>query len=281
MIVRRETMVLISSMGLLDIFRRKKKEAEEPEPEPPRPEPRAPPEPPEWLEIEQKVDYEGDSIRIWVRATNRSDEFLGSPVIRLLASPSLFEMDRDEVQQQELNAGESMEAVFHIKPLKELKRYEPKVEIEYFDFSLKEKVAYPMRAGEIVFEDEISIGRYPMDEDEFRVYTARLSPLEVETDELPLGGKLCHDGVMNVLKGMNVHIVEPVMVAPEIFRSIVRVGCRDHEGEVYAVEIQIIGNESVSRMLIRIWSRNGKHIMGLKNLLVRELSRMVPLSGRI
>lgn len=261
-------------MGLFDIFRRKKKE---PEPEPVEPVHYEPPSPPDWLVFQHNTGFEGDAVRITVKVTNTSDEFIGKPVLRILASEALFEIDKDEVSAEELNGGESMEAVFHLRAKREMNRYEPKVEFEYFDFSVKERVAYRIAVDEIVYEDEVTLGKYSMDDDEFRVYIVRLSPLEIETDEMEIGGKACHDAVMKRLQMLHFHIVDPVMVAPEIFRSIIKLGAKDHEGEIYAVEIQIVGNSSMSKMLIRIWSRNGKHILGVKNHIINELNRAIPL----
>ncbi len=273
---------MLSHAGLLDFFRRKKKEPEpeEFEPEPPLPVEDERKELPEWLKFDADMTFEGGGIKIMVTLSNEGTELIGKPIISVTVSPRLFKVPQESFEEMDLEPGQTMKAEFHLTPVGEVSKYSPKVEVEYFDFTLRERVGYTLDLEPIIFDDEFNVVPYGMGQDEFRVFSGQRSPLEVETDELYTDPKKLFESISENLDQAKFNVIEPQMIAPEVYRAVGQFTCKDQDGDPYGVGIQVIGKNGVSRLLLRIWTDGSRGLI-LRKLLVRLIDNIYPISNHI
>lgn len=273
----------IHILGLFDLFRKKKEDkfVETQVVKPVEPTTAKSKHLPEWLEFSAHVDYEGSGIKISVKLTNKGTELIGNPILRIVASRKIFNIKNDIIEAPSLDPGQSIEGEFLLIPVVNLKVYSPKIDIEYFDFTLKERVGYTLDIEEIIFEGEIILKPYQMSEDEFRVYVGNVSPLEIETREINMDPETLFETSSSILLDMGMYRIDPVLKAPEVYRALARFSGVDEMGDIYCVELQVIGRGDISRMLIRIWSRTGKRVTVLRSNILHVMENKMHIKEYI
>jgi hypothetical protein len=236
--------------GFFDMFKKKRSAEEEPPGhiELPTDEDDADPmAPPGWLRVLTGMRSKGDDLYFVVKLENRGEGMMGESTVTISVPEKLFGPDGLTRKLPHLDPGASHKEVFLLRPL-----YRPGGgmvggTVTYFDFGMKGEMTFALP------EEKLNFFVPPLepvrtDTDGWRLKTAPLKRCEIETGDVPAEPDKLFEVVRDAVEGLDLFGVEPI-VTPGLYRGVAQyIGAAGDE--VYAFEVQVIGRDDITRLLI-------------------------------
>ncbi|MCD6383413.1 MAG: hypothetical protein J7L88_03010 [Thermoplasmata archaeon] len=224
--------------------------------------------------------FEAGRIYYRLKVKNLSEDPLGKveAVVKFTGDP-LGEFLKDNASIPMLDPGKEADLDFEFRPLYKLGAGKVVVRAEYFDFSTRMKERLPLKGGELKIFYRKS-NPTPMDEDSFRILTAKLKRWEVESDVIEIPPKDLFDELTSRAKGMGLHPLKPYE-APMLYRGIQRFAGESIDGHPILAQIQVIGRGEESKFLLYFWAETYREGYSAASRLLNKVKNREKIVSRI
>jgi hypothetical protein len=217
---------------------------------------------PSDLDMDSKIYYNFDGLEYRLKLRNNSTDMLGDITVLLKASKnSVVDVIDSKRVVEMLDPGKTSTVKLKLQPKFETGKSGLYGKVEYFDFKSKERTAIRLPQAYVDF-NFAELNNKKIDEDRWRLYCSAKKCYEVETGAIDSPPDKVFDVFKNVMNNFGLFMLPPTENI-NLYRGIVKFYGFDEEKNNYAIEVQVIGDKSSSRVLFRIWSGEARNAMAL------------------
>jgi len=214
------------------------------------------------LEMDSKIIYNFDKLEYRLKVHNKTSDILGDiGAILRTEKKSVVDVIQPKNRIEMLEPGKSIVMKFKLKPKFKLGKSGIYGKIEYFDFKSKERKILRLPQAYVEF-DFSGLNANRIDEDKWRLICSGLKNYEVETTVLEIPPDEVFGTFKKVLTGLGLFMLPPIENV-NLYRGIAKFYGYDTEENQYALEVQVIGDNTKSKVLFRIWSSEPQTAMAL------------------
>ena len=214
------------------------------------------------LEMDSKIIYNFDKLEYRLKVHNKTSDILGDiGAILRTEKKSVVDVIKSKNTIEMLEPGKSIVMKFKLKPKFKLGKSGIYGKIEYFDFKSKERKILRLPQAYVEF-DYSGLNANRIDDDKWRLICSGLKNYEVETTVLEIPPDEVFGTFKKVLTGLGLFMLPPIENV-NLYRGIAKFYGYDNEENQYALEVQVIGDNTKSKVLFRIWSSEPQTAMAL------------------
>lgn len=234
--------------------------------------------PPDDVSIKTEVVYTETEIIYSIMFKNLSQDPMGDIDVAIIVDKKLG-IPIDKVKNIEmLDPDDTASVEFRIVPILNLGKGTIKAQVQFFDFVEQDRVSFNLKTKSI----QINLPKItPMrtDEDLWRVKMSNLAKFEYESREIEVEPALLFEDLGATVEEIGFYAIDPFIV-PTLYRGIGKfIGTVGDD--IYACQIQVIGQEDISKVLIECYGPNNQKAIGLCARILTPLDSMYHLKRYI
>ncbi len=214
------------------------------------------------ISVKPTVEYGKTGVEYVLEIANRGNNVFGDAVAQLYLPK---ELGKDGGPYSEelgmIQTGETKTVRFVLPVPEKPGKYPLECLVSFFDFASKSRVegAAPKK---ILHVWSPKFKPLSIEEHEWRISITHMVGKEFETEEIPMGASKLFERATALLKAMHFYLL-PEKVAPNLFRGIQHAYAEDSRHNEYAVQVQVIGDEQGSKMLVQTYAQTEIAVVGL------------------
>jgi hypothetical protein len=223
------------------------------------------------MKLISNIIYQIGRIEYRLKLRNISEDVLGDITVNLKSQKkSLVALIKSQQILEMLEPNKSIIMKFKLKPKYKTGTSRIFGSIEYFDFKSKERKIVRAPSAEVDFSFS-KLTQKRVNEDEWRQAIGSLKSYDIESDIMDIPPNKLFNIFKSVINDVGLFMLPPIENV-NLYRGIARFFGYDANRHLYAVEAQVIGDRTTSKVLYRIWSSemNNAMALGFKTLDIIE-----------
>ncbi len=227
------------------------------------------------IELKSAVNYEKANIIFKVKVENNTDKPIAEVRVRPFAPTNLFKADKEERTIGLIQPKQAQTATFKLRPRGECGNVTLQAKVTYYDTGTNkyaEQDAKPRETAIICpmlkYED--------IDEDEWRKNVSKMLKVEETTDKIPMDGESLYSMVCDVFQDQNLTSISMNVDRGRVFRGRAMFwakGAVAAKGLGYAAQIEVIGGELKSKLILKAFAKGEDSLVGFYHCLLDEIEK--------
>ena len=227
------------------------------------------------VEIKSAVNYEKANIIFKVKVENNTDKPIAEVRVRPFAPSNLFKTDKEERTIGLIQPKQAQTATFKLRPRGECGNVTLQAKVTYYDTGTNkyaEQDAKPRETAIICpmlkYED--------IDEQEWRQNVSKMLRVEETTDKIPMDGESLYSMVCDVFQDQNLAAIAMNVDRGRVFRGRALFwakGAVAAKGLGYAAQIEVIGGELKSKLILKAYANGEDSLVGFYHCLLDEIEK--------
>jgi hypothetical protein len=204
-------------------------------------------DPPGWLRVITGIRAKDKDLYFVLKIENKGTEVMGESTVEVTVPDKVFKSDGLTKRLAHLEPGQFHKESFRLSPQYRTGGGLVAGNVTYFDFGHRDRMTFALPPAKANFFCPL-LRPVKADDDGWRLRTATLKRYEIMTKELKAEPDTLFDLARGAVEGLGTFAVEPTINAG-LYRGVARyIGVAGRE--IYAFELQVIGRDGISRMLI-------------------------------
>ena len=227
------------------------------------------------VELRSAVNYEKANIIFKVKVENNSDKPIAEVRVRPFAPSNLFKADKEERTIGLIQPKQAQTATFKLRPRGECGNVTLQAKVTYYDTGTNKYAELDAKPREtsiicpmLKYED--------IDEQEWRKKVSKMLKVEETTDKIPMDGESLFSMVCDVFQDQNLASISMNVDRGRVFRGRALFwakGAVAAKGLGYAAQIEIIGGELKSKLILKAYANGEDSLVGFYHCLLDEIEK--------
>ena len=224
------------------------------------------------------VNYEKAHVVYKVKVDNKAPYPLSEVRVRPYFDGHLFApVDKEERTIALLKRGEAKTVTFHLRPKGECGNTSLAARVTYYDTKKEKHKDIEVKPRETTIVCPL-LKYEEVDEKTWRRNVADMMKVEETTDKIPMDGRSLFQTVTGVLQDLNLCKVNAILVKGRVFRARTKFwakGAVESKGLGYAANVEVIGGERRSKLILQAYTRNEESLIGFYHRLLDEIEKRI------
>jgi hypothetical protein len=223
---------------------------------------------PEDVVIKTDITYHPTHYNYRVRITNDSQDPMGDIDVTVIADKKVGIPVKKNQNVDMLDPDETVVLDFKIVPILNLGKGNVKAQLSYFDFAEQDRITFNLKTRSIQISCP-KIQPMKVDDDLWRIRMTNLDKFEFETEEVTGVASNLFDDLCMSAEHIGFFGTDPFVV-PTLYRGIRKFMGTVGE-DVYACQIQVIGQEDISKLLMECYAGDPQKAAGVAARIITPL----------
>jgi len=233
---------------------------------------------PEDVVIKTDVGFTPEHIIYRIRITNDSQDPMGDVDVTVLPDKKMGIPLNKTQKIDMLDPDETTVLDFKIVPVLNLGKGTVKAQMSYFDFAEQDRVTFNLKTRSVQLSCP-KIQPMKVDDDLWRIRMTNLEKFEYESEEVHGVASNLFDELCQSAESIGFFGTEPFVV-PNLYRGIRKFMGTVGE-EVFACQVQVIGQEDISKVLMECYASSTEKAMGVTARIITPLDSQYHLKKQI
>ena len=233
---------------------------------------------PDELTIKTDISYHPTHFNYRVRLTNDSQDPMGDIDVTVVVDKKIGIPVKKNQNIDMLDPDESVVLDFKIIPILNLGKGSVKAQMSYFDFSEQDRVTFNLKTRSIQISCP-KIQPMKVDDDLWRIRMTNLEKFEFESQEVSGVASNMFDDLCLSAEHIGLFGTDPFVV-PTLYRGIRKFMGTVGE-DVFAAQIQVIGQEDISKLLLECYATDPQKAAGVAARIITPLDEHYHLKKSI
>jgi len=232
-------------------------------------------EPEGKIEIKSAVNYEKANIIFKLKVENNTSKPIAEVRVRPFAPSNLFKADKEERTIGLIQPKQAQTATFKLRPRGECGNVTLQAKVTFYDTGTNKYAELDAKPREtaivcpmLKYED--------IDEHEWRKRVSKMLRVEETTDKIPMDGESLYSMVTDVFQDQNLTSISMNVDRGRVFRGRAMFwakGAVAAKGLGYAAQIEVIGGELRSKLILKAYANGQDSLVGFYHCLLDEIEK--------
>jgi hypothetical protein len=232
------------------------------------------------VDVKTAFGYKGATIQYKIKVENFTPEPIADIKVNLYV-PDVFLVSESTKSIAMLKPDESKTVTFEIRPTGECGDCEVSGKVIYYDYSTKKTSEMDIPAKSLSIVCPMLKGK-EISESEWQNIVSRFVETEESTREIDMPAETLFTMVSRIVKDMHMHPLNPEITdSPQLYNGVARFYGEGVKGLKYAAQIEVVGGEKKSKLILKTWAEKEEALTGFYHGLLDEIEKRVQIKGYI